>query len=77
MNNCTWIGEGEGCTNKKLPNRNYCEDHIWKIYHQGTELVKRKTNNKSVPSVYFWEILFYQAVEELESEGWNPEDYTF
>jgi hypothetical protein len=74
---CTWIGNGEGCTHTVVEGRNYCEEHLWKVYQQGTELVKKRKKKNHLHSVYFWELLFLQAIEELESEGWNPEEYMF
>lgn len=78
MSKCTWIGEGEYCNNHTIKGKHYCESHIWKIYQKDSELFTKHKKKKPFQSVAFWELLFYQAVEELESEGWNPEeDYQF
>ena len=33
---CSWIGNGEGCTNPSVPNKSYCEEHVWIVYNKGT-----------------------------------------
>lgn len=70
---CTWIGSGQGCVHDAAVGRSYCEDHLWKVYQKGTQLGKRKKDIRVAESVHFWENLFNEAVEELESEGWVPE----
>lgn len=73
MKTCTWIGNGEGCSHPAVKDRSYCEHHIWNIYQKGTHLSKRKKDIRVAMTVHFWEDLFNQAVEELESEGWTFE----
>ena len=70
---CTWIGKNEFCTQPSVDHRSYCEDHLWKIYQKGTHLSRRKKDIQVAMTVHFWEDLFNQAVEELESEGWSFE----
>ena len=81
MTKCTWIGKGERCQHHTLPGRNYCEQHIWTVYQKGTQLGKRKKDIRVATSVFFWEGLMNEAVEELEAEGfdftikeWDVED---
>lgn len=66
---CTWIGEGEGCSHEVVDGRNYCEEHLWRVYQKGTVLGNRKKDLKTVDHVRTIEQLFNEAVEELESEG--------
>lgn len=70
---CTWIGHGEGCDHHALPERSYCEQHIWRVYVQGSQLSKRKKDIKTATTIHFWESLINEVVEELESEGWTPD----
>lgn len=65
---CTWIGEGEGCTEQALNGRSYCEQHLWLVYQRGTAVHRRK-DTRTAGSVRDWENLFNEAVEELEQEG--------
>jgi len=69
---CTWIGHGEGCQSNTVENRNYCEEHLWRIYVKGSQLYKRKKDIRTADNVRMWENIFNQAVEELEAEGWDP-----
>lgn len=73
MTTCTWIGKGEGCTHPAVEGKSYCEHHVWLVYQKGTQLSKRKKDIRVASSVHFWESLFNEAVEELESEGWSFE----
>ena len=67
---CQWIGDGELCTHTTVPGRNYCEQHLWLVYKQGTA-VKRKKDLKIVDSVRTWQTLMDEAVQELEEEGYD------
>ncbi len=69
MTKCTWIGEGEGCTHDVVEGRNYCEEHLWRVYQKGTNLGKRKKDLRIVDSVRLTEQLINEAVDELENEG--------
>jgi len=73
MKTCTWIGRGEGCSHSTVDGRNYCEEHLWRVYQKGTHLTRRKKDLRVATTVHFWEDLFNQAVEELEAEGWSFE----
>ena len=66
---CTWIGEGERCSEPTVPNRSYCEHHVWRVYQKGTNLAKRRKDLRTANSVRMWENLFNEAVEELIDEG--------
>lgn len=67
---CEWIGDPEtGCQEPALPNRSYCECHIWSIYQKGTQLGKRKKDQRIANDVFLWQSLMHEAVEELENEG--------
>lgn len=66
---CEWIGEGEGCQEPALTNRNYCECHVWHIYQKGTRLGKRKKDQRIANDVFMWQSLLDEAITELELEG--------
>lgn len=66
---CEWIGEGEGCTHATLPGRNYCEDHLWLVYQKGTQLGRRKKDQRIANDVFMWQSLMDEAITELEEEG--------
>ena len=68
---CAWIGGGEGCTHTTVEGRSYCEEHLWRVYQQGTALGRRKKDTRTVDSVRLWTQLMNEAVEELEAEGWD------
>lgn len=67
--NCTWIGEGELCTGSTVPDRSYCEQHVWIIYQQGTRLGKRNRDQERVSRQRLLSQLLDEAVTELEAEG--------
>ena len=66
---CTWIGEGELCTKDTVPDRSYCEDHIWIVYQQGTRLGRRNRDQERVARQRLLSQLLDEAVQELELEG--------
>lgn len=68
---CTWIGpDDQGCTHTAVAGRSYCEQHLWRVYQQGTA-VKRKKDLRTVDSVRMWTTLMDEAVQELEDEGYD------
>jgi hypothetical protein len=71
LKNCQWIGDGECCGNTALTGRSYCNDHIWRVYAKGSNHGKRKKDIRVANSVHTWESLFNEALEELESEGFD------
>ena len=66
---CEWIGEGEGCSHSTVPGRNYCEHHLWLVYQKGTQLGKRKKDQRIANDVFMWQSLMDEAITELEEEG--------
>ena len=68
---CTYIGEGEGCTAECLPGKNYCEQHYFLIYKQGTARALRKKELRTVDKVRIVEDLLNEAIAELEAEGYD------
>lgn len=66
---CTWIGSNEYCTNSTVPDRSYCETHIWLVYQQGTRLGKRNRDQERVARQRLLSQLLDEAVQELELEG--------
>jgi hypothetical protein len=70
VNKCTWIGGGEGCC-KPVKLRSYCEDHVWRVYQQGSHLSRRRKDIRTANQVHVWESLFNEALEELEAENFD------
>lgn len=66
---CTWIGQDEHCTNPTVPDRSYCEDHVWLVYQQGTRLARRTRDQERVARHRLLSQLLDEAVQELELEG--------
>lgn len=66
---CEWIGEGERCNHAAVPGRNYCEDHLWLVYQKGTQLGRRKKDQRIANDVFMWQSLMDEAITELEEEG--------
>jgi hypothetical protein len=67
---CQWIGDGEGCTGIAVAGRSYCEQHLWRVYKQGTAVQRRKDKRRAA-AVWDLESEFNQAVQELVEEGYN------
>ena len=66
---CSWIGEGEGCNCPSIPNKSYCENHVWIVYNKGTGLGKRKRDIKRASAVLNVVSELDAAIAELEAEG--------
>lgn len=66
---CQWIGNGEGCQHEVVAGRSYCEHHLWQVYQKGTNLGKRKKDQRIAAAVWDIESEFNAAVSELEDEG--------
>lgn len=67
---CQWQGQGEGCSQSAAPGRAYCEQHLWRVYQQGTA-VRRKKDQRRAEQVWSIEDAFNEAVQELEQEGFD------
>ena len=70
-NICTYIGAGQGCTAPSLPGRNYCAEHLYVVYKEGTARAKRKKELSIVDKVQLVEQLMHEAIAELEAEGFD------
>ena len=68
---CTWIGEGEGCSKEAVKGRNYCEEHLFRVYQKGTANGKRKKDIQRANAVWNIESALNEAVEELIAEGFD------
>ena len=70
---CRWIGNNPAmksvCCQPTLPGRSYCEEHLWKVYKQGSALGKRKKDARRANAIWDFESEFNAAVEELIAEG--------
>ena len=71
IDTCTYIGLGAGCTAPSLLGRNYCEEHLYVVYKQGTARAKRKKELTIVDKVRIVEELMHEAIAELEAEGFD------
>ena len=68
---CTYIGDGCGCTHAVVPERSYCEGHLWLVYKQGTARARRHKELSTVDKVHIIEQLMHEAIAELEAEGFD------
>ena len=66
---CEWIGEGELCEHTALEGRSYCEQHLWRVYQKGTQLGRRRKDQRTANDVFMWQSLMDEAIQELELEG--------
>jgi hypothetical protein len=67
---CTYMGNAvKPCACQVVKGRSYCEEHLWLVYKQGSNLTTRKKDIKVANDVRLWESLFNEAVEELVDEG--------
>ena len=71
IDTCTYIGLGAGCTAPSLPGRNYCAEHLYVVYKEGTARAKRKKELTIVDKVQLVEELMHEAIAELEAEGFD------
>lgn len=76
MTTCTYIGDAEYsslkpvCCATAVPGRNYCEEHLWLVYKQGTAVNRRK-DTRTAESVWSLQDAFNEAIAELEAEGFD------
>jgi hypothetical protein len=70
MDKCTWIGEGEGCAEAAVPGRSYCEQHLWRVYQQGTATRRRRERARADLTRELIGLID-EAVSELEAEGYS------
>ncbi len=69
---CWYKGTAEHeCGKATVEGRNWCADHIWLIYREGTAQRRRKKDLRVADSVRMWENLLNEAVEELIDEGFD------
>lgn len=70
---CQWIGSNPrmqpSCCLPSVQGRSYCEEHLWSVYQKGTNLGRRKKDERVAAQVWDLESEFNLAVEELEAEG--------
>lgn len=71
MEKCCWIGDGEGCSHDRVPEKSYCLEHLWRVYKQGTARARRKKELQTVDKVRIVEELLNDAIAELEAEGYD------
>jgi hypothetical protein len=72
-NKCQWIGNSPkltpACNCDAVPNKSYCENHVWLVYKEGSHLRTRKKDIRVANAVWDLENEFAEAVAELELEG--------
>ena len=69
MTTCEWIGLGELCSQSAVEGRSYCDHHLWLVYQKGTQLGKRRKDQRIANDVFLWQSLMDEAIQELEDEG--------
>ena len=73
---CQYIGTEQAgpvykpvCCSATVAGRSYCEQHLWLVYKQGSNLRTRHKDIRTADNARLWESLFNEAIEELEEEG--------
>jgi len=69
-NLCTYIGTGTPCSCRALEGKNYCADHYALVYKVGSGK-QRKKDTLQAAKVRLVQQLFYEAMEQLEAEGFD------
>ena len=67
---CTYIGTGIPCTHPALEGKHYCADHYAVVYKVGSGK-QRKKDTLQAARVRLIQQLFYEAIEQLEAEGFD------
>jgi hypothetical protein len=67
---CTYIGTGTPCTHPALEGKHYCADHYAVVYKVGSGK-QRKKDTLQAARVRLIQQLFYEAIEQLEAEGFD------
>ena len=67
---CQYIGTGPRCTAPTLEGKSYCEQHYAVVYKVGSGR-KRRKDTLQAQRVRYVQQLFYEAVEQLEAEGFD------
>ena len=67
---CTYIGTGTPCTHSALEGKHYCADHYAVVYKVGSGK-QRKKDTLQAARVRLIQQLFYEAIEQLEAEGFD------
>lgn len=63
---CEWRA---GCDQQSVPDRSYCEHHVWTVYQKGTALGRRRRDAQRADRVGQLQSLLDEAVRELEESG--------
>ena len=67
---CTYIGTGTPCTHAALDGKSYCAEHYSVVYKVGSGK-QRKKDTRVAANVRLIQQLFYEAMEQLEAEGFD------
>jgi len=70
---CAYLGDSLKplCCAPRVLGRSYCEDHLWLVYQQGSNLRTRHKDVRVANTVWDIQQSFQEAVEELEAEGYD------
>ena len=61
------------CCNAALAGKSYCAEHYAVVYNTGSALRKRKKDLRRVKAIQDLQQMILDIAEELEDEGWTPE----
>ena len=67
---CSWIGEGEGCSQASQAESSYCLQHYAQVYKVGSGKVRKK-DTLTAQRVRLTQQLFQEAIDQLEAEGFD------
>jgi predicted RNase H-like nuclease len=71
MNKCQWLGNNSkiSCGCDAVIGRSYCEEHLWQVYQQGSNLSRRKKDIRVANQI--WDVVseINDIVAELIEEG--------
>lgn len=67
---CSWIGDGQGCTEHSAAESSYCLKHYAVVYKVGSG-VRRRKDERTVNKVRMVQQLFQEAIDQLEAEGFD------
>jgi len=67
---CSWIGNGEMCTEHSAAESSYCLQHYAQVYKVGSGK-QRKKDTRTAEKVRLVQQLMQEAIDQLEMEGFD------
>ena len=67
---CSWIGNGEMCTEHSAAESSYCVEHYAQVYKVGSGRVRKK-DTRTAEKVRLVQQLMQEAIDQLEMEGFD------